>query len=82
MKTKSNRTEEVTETFYNNCHNYKEEINKLFKQKSYHHISLNKQEETIYKIQTKISKLQGNIIKLKTDNNTKKSEVFSCENIS
>ena len=81
-KPKNNKTEEVIETFCNNCHNYKEEIDNLFKQKTYHHISLNKRKEATYKIQTKIRKLQGNIIKLKTDTETKKSEVFSCEYIS
>ena len=81
-KPKNNKTEEVIETFCNNCHNYKGEIDNLFKQKTYHHISLNKRKETTYKIQTKIRKLQGNLIKLKTDTETKKSEVFSCENIS
>ena len=42
----NSKTEEVSETFCVNCHDYKKEIDKLLKQKTEQQISINKLEET------------------------------------
>ena len=41
----NNKTQEVSEAFCVNCHNYKEEIDKFLKQKTKQQISINKLEE-------------------------------------
>ena len=40
----NSKTQEVSEAFCINCHNYKEEIDKLLKQKTEQQISINKLE--------------------------------------
>ena len=60
----SNKTQEVSETFCINFHNFKEEIDKILKQKTEQKISINKLEETINEMQTNISNLHENIAKL------------------
>lgn len=41
----NNKTQEVLETFRANCHNYKEDIGKTWKQKTIQQISINKLDE-------------------------------------
>ena len=41
----NNKTQEVSETFRANCHNYKEDIGKTWKQKTIQQISINKLDE-------------------------------------
>ena len=78
----NSKTQEVSEFFYVNSHNYKEEIDKLLKQKTEQKISINKWEEIINKMQTNINNLHENITKLKNDTEITKSKIFSYENIS
>ena len=54
----NNRTQEVSEAFCVNCHNYKEEIDKLFNKETEKQIFINKLEEIINKMQTNINNLQ------------------------
>ena len=61
-----NKTQEVSETFCVNCHNYKQEISKLLKQETEQQISIDKLEET-NKMQTSINNLHEDITKLKDD---------------
>ena len=70
----NNKTQEVSEAFCVNCHNYKEEIDKLLKQqKTEQQISINKLEEIINKMQTNVNNLHGNITKLKNHTEITKS---------
>ena len=78
----NNKTQEVSETIGINCLNYKEETDKLLKQKTMQQISINKLEETINKMQTNINNLHEKITKMKNDNEITKSKMFSYENIS
>ena len=48
-----NKTHKVSQTFCVNCHNYKEEIDKLMKQITEQQISINKLEKVINKMQPK-----------------------------
>ena len=41
----NNKTQEVSETFRANCHKYKEDIGKTWKQKTIQQISINKLDE-------------------------------------
>ena len=75
----NNKTQEVSKTFYVNCHNYKEEIDKFLKPKTEQHISINKLEEIRNKMQTNINNLHGKITKLKNDTEITKSKMFSYE---
>ena len=50
----NNKTKEVSGTFCVTCQNFKKEIDKRLKQKTYQQISINKLEETINKMQTNI----------------------------
>ena len=70
-----NKTQEVSETFCVNCHNYKQEISKLLKQETEQQISIDKLEET-NKMQTSINNLHEDITKLKDDTEIK-SKMFS-----
>ena len=63
----NNKTQEVSQDFCVNCHNYKEEIDKPLKQKTKQKIFMNKLVEIINKIQTNINYLHENITKLKND---------------
>ena len=76
-----NNKTQVSETFCINCHNYKEEIEKILKQKTEQQISINKLEEKIKKMQPNIND-KKNKVKLQNDSETTKSKIFSHENIS
>ena len=56
----NNKIPEVSEAFCVNCHFYKEEIDKPFKQKTEQQISINKLEEVINKMQTNVINLHEN----------------------
>ena len=51
------KTQEVSDAFCVNYHNYKEEIDRLLKQKTEQQISINKLEEIINKMQTNVNNL-------------------------
>ena len=76
-----NNKTQVSETFCINCHNYKEEIEKILEQKTEQQISINKLEEKIKKMQPNIND-KKNKVKLQNDSETTKSKIFSHENIS
>ena len=77
----NNKTQEVSKVIGINCLNYKDQTDKLLKQKTMQQISINKLEETINKMQTNINNLHENITKMKSDNEIIKSKMFSYENI-
>ena len=76
-----NNKTQVSEAFCINCHNYKEEIEKILKKKTEQQISINKLEEKIKKMQPNIND-KKNKTKLQNDSETTKSKIFSHENIS
>ena len=79
----NSKTQEVSEAFCINCHNYKEEIDKLLKQKTEQQISINKLEELINKMQTNVNNLhENNDIDTDTDTEITISKMLSYENIS
>ena len=78
----NNKTQKVLDAFCINCHNYKEEIDKLLKQKTKQQISINKLEEIINKMQKNVNNLHENITKLKNDTEITKSKIFNYEKIS
>ena len=63
----NNKTQEVSETFCFNCHNYKEEIEKTFEIKNRHQVSINKPEEITNKMQTNVNNLHESITNFKND---------------
>ena len=78
----TNKNHKVPEAFCVNCHNYKEEIDKLLKKLTEQQISINKLEKEINKMQPNINNLHENITELKSDTEITKSKKFSYENIS
>ena len=72
----NNKTQEVSEVFCVNCHNCKEVIGKLLKQKTEQKISIDKPEEIINKMQTKINNPHCENIKFFDGENNKKPKSY------
>ena len=78
----NNKTQKVSDAFCFNCHNYKEEIDKLLKQKTKQQISINKLKEIINKMQNNVNNFHENITKLKNDTEITKYKMFNYKKIS